>query len=522
MPYIDIVNTHGRNNLFEYGHKEIYKQVRRAMKKTGGERDRALKEVLTAAYKKESVRYEAMRQQLIADLNSMENANESARLDMEMKSMARPAQFLEQMAEIVGEMAKDIDASYKPKGMIGLTTNEAKNLVSFQLSSYTRIDETMYSLKKFGWEDAHISLGHIRTNTLTGETRSFATTDDEHKAGMYDVYIRKEELKNQLNSKGFFWKLFHRADVRAMNDYINAAEEALTAVGFPESAIGEAKAEFACSAATESEYATAYKHFDDKFYVSEDEVEQLLENKSDEEMLEMFDEKAAREDKRANDRSERIEKKKLEEQKKEAEKQEFMANLKKPTNIRELKSAFANKTLTEIVKGQFVDLMSKATKSYDDKKSIAGSTIRSLGMVISDAWTDQEKMHAHAIRLFKVAYNALRKDTPNMSVVEKMVAAQKMADIMLNIYSPTASNPELAQYGNNYAVQHMLNDDIKDFIGHDGDVNELMNDVKVGLGLVKENKNEKIDIPAEIFDDNAGGVSDKIEEIKPATKEMKI
>ena len=522
MPYIDIVNTHGRNNRFEYAHKEIYQQVRRAMKKTGEERDRALKEVLTAAYKKESVRYEAMRQQRIADLYSTEDATESARLDAEMRTMARPAQFLEQMAEIVGEMAKDIDANYKPKGMIGLTTNEAKNLVSFQLSSYTRIDETMYSLKKFGWEHAHISLGHIRTNTLTGERRSFATTDDEHKAGMYDVYIRKEELKNQLNSKGFFWKLFHRADVRAMNDYINAAEEALTAVGFPESAIGEAKAEFACSAATESEYATAYKHFDDKFYVSEDEVEQLLENKSDEEMLEMFDEKANREDRIANDRSKRIEKKKLDEQKKEVENQEFMANFQKPTNIRDLKRAFANKTLTEIVKDQFVGLISNATNSLSDKKSIAGAAHKSLGMIIGEAWADQEKMRAHAIKLFKVSYNALRNNTPNMSVAEKMVAAQKMTDIMLNIYSPTAIKPELAQYGNNYAVQKMNNDDIKDFIGHDGDVNELMNEVKVGLGLVKENKNEKIEIPAEIFDNNEVAVADKIDEIKPAAKEMKI
>ena len=51
MPYMDVVTTHARNNRFEYDHKIIYKQVRKAMKKQGEERDRALKEVFSSVYK---------------------------------------------------------------------------------------------------------------------------------------------------------------------------------------------------------------------------------------------------------------------------------------------------------------------------------------------------------------------------------------------------------------------------------------------------------------------------------------
>ena len=35
MAYIDVVRKHESNNQFKYNHKEIYKQVRKAMKNNG-------------------------------------------------------------------------------------------------------------------------------------------------------------------------------------------------------------------------------------------------------------------------------------------------------------------------------------------------------------------------------------------------------------------------------------------------------------------------------------------------------
>ena len=267
MAYIDVVNKHESNNLFKYNHKEIFKQVRKAMKKNGEARDNALKSVLISAYKSESPRYERIRQEFIADLQSMTNHNEAERLYKEVRlKMADPAPFLAQMCEIVGEMAKDVDKKYQPKEMLGLSPKDCKNLVSHQLNSYTRLDETMHALNKFGWNEAHRTLGFIKNDSM-GEPRKFATTDEEHKVGMYEVYVRKEELKKQLDSKGFFWKLRYHSEVKAMKNYIRAAEDTLTSVEFPEKAIKEAQSEFALTAATMLEYEKAYAFINQKYDV---------------------------------------------------------------------------------------------------------------------------------------------------------------------------------------------------------------------------------------------------------------
>ena len=533
MSYIDVVNTHARNNRFEYNHEAIYKQVRTAMKKQGEERDRALKEVFTSAYKKEGARYEALRQQLTTNVYSIPNANEAARLVEQMKTMAIPARFLEQMTEIVGEMAKDIDPSYKPKAMLGLSATDAKNLVSAQLSSYTRLDETMYSLKRFGWEDAHRALNNMITDNMTGKPRKYATSDEEnftaadeeHKGAMYEAYMRKEELKKQLSRNGFFWRLFHRTEVREMRNYIEAAEAALTAVGFPEEAIGEANAEFAFAAASEADYLASHMYFDEKFValakaeeeklkekaLENGEFENALDEKTLEEIGDILDQRAAREDRMTEKIIEREEKQKLAEKNREAE---IIAAFKKPTNRIEVKKAFADKNMAQLVSKQFVALMEKATNTSADKESKANYTYRSLGMMIGEFWVNQNNMHANAIKLFKATYNAIKNDTPGMSVAEKLVAAQKMADIMLNTYSPVATNPSLAQYGESYGVQKMDNNAIKELTGFEGDVNELMNGVKVELGIGKEKVNFGNEFGEAVNDKSA-----KIEEHKAPVAE---
>ena len=530
MPYMDIVTTHARNNRFEYDHKAIYKQVRKAMKKQGEERDRALKEVFTSEYKKEGARYEALRQQLTTNVNSMPNANQAARLVDQMKTMAIPARFLEQMTEIVGEMAKDIDPSYKPQVMLGLSATDAKNLVSAQLSSYTRLDESMYSLNHFGWEDAHREIRIILRDRETGEIRNFANAFEEHKVAMYEVYVRKEALKKQLKDNGFFWRLFHRTEVRDMRHYIDSAEATLAAVQFPKEAIGEANAEFAFAAASEADYLASHMYFDEKFAALANAKEEKLEEKSlentefekvfdeksfDEEKLEdILDQRAAHEDQMIENIIKRENQKRLEAQQKEAQQ---MASIKKPTNIAEVKRAFANKETTKFITNKFVSLMANASNTNANKETKASSVHKTLGMAIGEAWTDQKNMHSHAIKFFKTAYNAIKNDTPGMSVAEKLVAAQRMTDIMMNIYSPVATNPSLAQYGENYAVQKLYNDNIKELTGFEGNVNELMNSVKVKLGIGKE----KVDFGNE-FGEAVNDKSAKVEDLKaPVVENVK-
>ena len=151
--------------------------------------------------------------------------------------------------------------------------------------------------------------------------------------------------------------------------------------------------------------------------------------------------------------------------------------------------------------------MANASNTKVNKEKRANSVHKLLGMAIGEAWTDQKNMHSHAIKLFKTAYNAIKNDTPGMSVAEKLVAAQKMTDIMMNIYSPVATNPSLAQYGESYAVQKLYNDNIKELTDFEGDVNELMNTVKVELGIGKV----KVDFGNE-FGEAANDKSAKVDE----------
>ena len=56
---------------------------------------------------------------------------------------------------------------------------------------------------------------------------------------------------------------------------------------------------------------------------------------------------------------------------------------------------------------------------------------------------------------------------------------------MLSTYSPAATNPSLAQYNDNYGIQKMNVENIKELTGFKGDVNELMDSVKTELGIGK-------------------------------------
>ena len=74
----------------------------------------------------------------------------------------------------------------------------------------------------------------------------------------------------------------------------------------------------------------------------------------------------------------------------------------------------------------------------------------------------------------------------NMTVAQKLIMAQKVANIGLTEFSPVAAYSKYAQYGDNYFINNATPDDIRNLTGYEGDVNELIHDVKVGLGIEKE------------------------------------
>ena len=108
---------------------------------------------------------------------------------------------------------------------------------------------------------------------------------------------------------------------------------------------------------------------------------------------------------------------------------------------------------------------------------------------------------------FKYVYNGIKEKTPEMNVAEKLIAAQKITDILLNTYSPVGAKAEYAQYGKSFCVQNMNANDVRELTGSEESFDKLMSDVKVGLGIV-----EKVKFSDGLFSENVSVKSDKIEE----------
>lgn len=263
MPYIDIVREYSKKNHFEYNHEELFNQVREAMTKSGAERAQALQTVLKTNFRADAEKYEPVRKKMMVDAQSA-NAMQSAAIDFELRKMADPCAFLEEYTNMINAMAKDIDETYEPAFMLGMNAREAKNLVSDQLNVFNRLEETMYVLKRDGWERALELVEQSRYSRTNQAVRNYATEDEENRLGMMDVFMRKECVKKELNAMGFFRKYFS-AEGRSMRNYVKVAEQTLKEVQFPKIAEKEAEAEFAQTSISEKFYEKSYMIMDAKF-----------------------------------------------------------------------------------------------------------------------------------------------------------------------------------------------------------------------------------------------------------------
>ena len=340
-------------------------------------------------------------------------------------------------------------------------------------------------------------------------------------------------LGNAVISRSFWWKVMHpfknsaeKKELATLRNYIGITTGSFDITGEDETIEYVRGDEIASDKAIEKykqAIETGKNNLPDEADVIIDERklnekvildENSLDEKSLDEIGDILDKRAAYEDQMMEKIIEREEQQKRAEKNKEAE---IIASFKKPTNRIEVKRAFADKNMAQLVSKQFVALMEKATNTGADKEAKANSAYRSLGMMIGEFWVNQNNMHANAIKFFKTTYNAIKNDTPGMSIAEKLVAAQKMADIMLNAYSPAATNPDLAQYGESYGIQKIDNDAIKELTGFKGDVNELMNSVKVELGIGRERVNFDNE-----FGEAANDKSAKVEEpMAPVAENVK-
>ena len=180
----------------------------------------------------------------------------------------------------------------------------------------------------------------------------------------------------------------------------------------------------------------------------------------------------------------------------------------KPQNLSEAINIFKNRGfIAYAVCERLTDCFEYSDNNEIFQFNTARLIYNEFGKNLSTIWETPNEMDTHAKNIFKTVYDKIK---VNMSVEKKLVAAQEITDIMLNIYSPIASNDDLKIYGECYAIQSMDNSDIQKLTGPNDNIDELMQSVKKDLGLVKE----PVRFEDEEFKEAPMATVPKIEEVK--------
>ena len=178
-----------------------------------------------------------------------------------------------------------------------------------------------------------------------------------------------------------------------------------------------------------------------------------------------------------------------------------LSNLEKPQNLSKALGMIRSKATSAIVYDAFANILAKT-----GNPNLNQTVYREMLMDIRPFWNEQAKMSEHVTNMFNRAYKAL----PEMNTADRLIAAQKMTDIALNLFTPVGSEKAYEKYRNNYYIQNTKNEDIQYFTKYSGNVDELMTNVKVELGIIKEVKKDAADKENVQF--KKGEFEEKVEE----------
>ena len=196
--------------------------------------------------------------------------------------------------------------------------------------------------------------------------------------------------------------------------------------------------------------------------------------------------------------------------------EEKKETIKKATKRTDVKNLYV--TNKKDITAKFVNMLAKSGLDNGNNNKIASLLYQNLLPYINDTWSNPNDMQANAKNMFKFVYNHLNNNIHKMNVGDKLVAAQKMTDLTLNTFSPVATDPKLARYGDNFAIKSMDDEDIQKITQYSGDVESLMNEVKTELGIFKEN----VHFNDDIFNESSVGKIEKIEEHESIEKSKLI
>ena len=243
MPYRAALNDFNRKNRYEINSKRIEHYITSAVKNSGhmpAKADENIGSRIKNNFFVEDVkRYEQIRQQMI--MKSIAKPNDK-KLQAAVNEMADPANFIVGYISVCREIARaaahrDRGNKYEPSKYFGFKSQDVTEMAMMQANSFTYKQAREYELfeaysikdKRFT-EQASVLEGMI-TSGKTYDTAEAAEKDEIHK-----TYITNELVKKRLKTKTGFWKLFHRAETKAMKNYIAKADSLLKGLNFPEKA----------------------------------------------------------------------------------------------------------------------------------------------------------------------------------------------------------------------------------------------------------------------------------------------
>lgn len=217
----------------------------------------------------------------------------------------------------------------------------------------------------------------------------------------------------------------------------------------------------------------------------------------------------------------------------ENEKQETKSSTKSvgkannAANSVEAYARFDNEILAEELKPLINDMLDKSPVGKGVRRYQVPAIRLQIAQSIQNIWdnivsqsdaNENELMAQGAKDVYETAYNVL--EMCSMETKDRLVAAQKITDLMMMNYSPAAFNSEYAKYADNYYMKNATDQEILKLadlnIISDGGI---IDEAKGELGIEIEKERVKFD---ESIDSNVSQVSQKIEEHKAPSKDIII
>ena len=555
MSYIDDIQKFSEKNQFDYNHKQIYKQVKKAMKKTGAERTEALIDVLKTNYLADVKRYEHTRLDKRTEASFASGRKASVLMD-KLAAMAIAPAFLEEYVSIINIMAMDIDSTYNPKFMLGMKMDMTKELVDAHLNAITPYEHVKRSLKAEGWEEATRNAENAKTSPLTRTPIKYNDlTSEPDREVVHQAYIRKEIVKKELSEMGFF-KKYLTGEGRAMRNYLKTVEETLKAVSFPEKDGAAVMREFTKGLTPESDVKRIHSYIDLK-YSSLAKGENAIQAEDVQKELEKQPAKAANKEDVKKKNNVNTKKKAApidydaqfaEREREQAEqlKLDAAADLKKIEGLKKPQSAAESnaqrRNNRKAIANVFAFSLVSVGAKQKDALSVSNTIIGVLQRKLASTWEKRNEYETMLFSkdIFKDVYFQVNRGFSNLKVEDKLVVSQKIANLLLNNFSSIAKNPDYKKYAESYAIQTLTNKEIQEITGCEQNVEDLMKGVKAELGIaVKEDvENEKesdgainevpeeknvdkiqIDVSKDVEEKKSNDVAPRVEQIESKSKE---